>query len=46
LQYSKCTVFILYCGRIEADFDTIEINLVGSLLYRIKDSSHQADMLV
>jgi len=41
-----CTVSILYGGRIKADFDTIEINLVGSLLYRIMDSSHKTNMLV
>jgi len=28
-----CTGSILYGGRIKADFDTIEINLVGSHLY-------------
>jgi len=27
------TRFILYGGRIKADFDTIEIHFVGSLLY-------------
>ena len=45
-QFSFCTVSILYGGRIKADFDTIEINLVGSLLYGIIDSSHETNMLV
>ena len=42
----RCTVSILNGGRRKADFDTIEINLVGSHLYRIMDSSHESHMLV
>jgi len=41
-RWKICTGSILYGGRIKADFDTIEINLVGSHLYRIMDSSHES----
>jgi len=41
-----CTGSILYGGRIESDSDTIEIILVGSLPYRIMDSSHKTNTLV
>ena len=42
----SCIGSILCGGRIESDFDMIEIILVGSLLYRIMDSSHKTNMLV
>jgi len=32
--------------KLKADFDMIEINLVGSFLYHIMDSSHETNMLV
>jgi len=41
-----CTGSILYGGKIKTDVDTIEINLVGSHLYRIMDSSHESYMLI
>jgi len=40
-----CTGSILYGGRIKYDFDTVEINLVGSHLYRTMDSFHKTHTL-
>ena len=39
---NTCTGFILYGGRIKSDFDTVVINLVGSLHYCIMDSYHKS----
>jgi len=41
-DYVNCTGFILYGGRIKSDFDTVVINLVGSLHYYIMDSYHKS----
>jgi len=46
MKARTCTGSILYGGRTKSDFDTIDINFVGSHLYCTMDSSHKTHTLV
>jgi len=45
-RFISVQVLFSMVEKLKADFDMIEINLVGSFLYHIMDSSHETNMLV